>query len=289
MREGMRLAEPAAGGQRGDAGVLTSDGLSDKMRVMMNFFARFWWPGLFACLVFSLEVHAAYPPASPRVSFDAVLSLESGEPTAVVRYGDAPAQFAELWMPRHANPAPLVVFVHGGCWLNEYGVDHSRPLATALSESGYAVFSIEYRRVGDPGGGWPGSYQDVRDAMGLAGEMAASRVDGLDLRGVLALAPITDLADYARGSGSCNLAAVEFMGGPPESMVARYRAANPVHRENHPGTVVLLGSDDAIIPYRLPKLGPHTLVAEPAGHFDWIYPGTTAWRRMERELERLLQ
>ena len=197
-------------------------------------------------------------------------------------------------------------------------MDHSRPLATALSESGYAVFSIEYRRVGDPGGGWPASYQDVRDAMRqlverrpagvdltrvalaghsagghlallLAGEMATSRVDGVDLRGVLALAPITDLEDYARGSGSCNRAAVEFMGGPPESMVARYRAANPVHRQNHPGTVVLLGSDDAIIPYRLPKLGPHTLVAEPAGHFDWIHPGTPAWRRMERELELLLQ
>jgi acetyl esterase/lipase len=247
-----------------------------------------------------------------------VLSLVVREPAATLRYGDAPQQFAELWLPREGRPAPVVVFVHGGCWLNQYGVEHSRPLATALAGSGYAVFSVEYRRVGDPGGGWPGSYEDVRDAVRklaerkpagldlnrvvlaghsagghlsllLAGEMAASPVDGLHLRGVLALAPVTDIADYARGDGSCNRAAVEFMGGRPESLAARYRTANPVHHKIHPGTVVLLGSDDTIIPYSLPTLGPHTLVAEPAGHFDWIHPGTPAWRRLERELELLIR
>ena len=279
---------------------------------------RFTWLGLVAALGLSPDGRTAYPPTSPRVSFDAVLALESREPAEVLRYGDAPAQFAELWLPRQARPAPLVVFVHGGCWLNQYGVDHSRPLATALSEAGYAVFSIEYRRVGDPGGGWPGSYEDVRSAVRqladrkppgldltrvalaghsagghlallLASELAASRIDGLDLRGVLALAPITDLEDYARGDGSCNKAAVAFMGGPPESRAAWYRVANPVHRESHSGTVVLLGIEDTIIPYRLPKLKAHTLVAEPAGHFDWIHPGTPAWRRLERELEVLLR
>jgi hypothetical protein len=79
------------------------------------------------------------------------------------------------------------------------------------------------------------------------------------------------------------------MGGAPAEKPEAYRAASPVHRPVHAGTVVLMGSDDPIIPYRLPRLGPHTLVAEPAGHFDWIHPGTPAWRRLERELEVLLR
>jgi acetyl esterase/lipase len=266
----------------------------------------------------SLATHGAYPPASPGVSFDAVLSLPAGQPSAVLRYGDAPAQFAELWLPDTAGPAPLVVFIHGGCWLNAYGVDHSRPLATALVEAGYGVLSVEYRRVGDPGGGWPGSLEDIRAALdliveppqpdldlervALAGhsagghlalllgdELAEAPRPGLALRGVLGLAPIVDIAEYAAGTGSCNQAAVKFMGGPPSTGDPGYRAANPSLGTPHPGTVILLGRDDAIVPYRLPALGPLTLVGEPAGHFDWIHPGTPAWQRLLRELGYLLR
>ena len=93
---------------------------------------------------------AAYPTVLPGVSFDAVLSLPSREPAAVLRYGAAPVQFAELWLPEATQPAPVVVFIHGGCWLNEYGVDHSRPLATALAEAGYGAGDQGEREGGQP-------------------------------------------------------------------------------------------------------------------------------------------
>ena len=286
-------------------------------------YSRFRRRGLMSLLAccFSLSALADYSPVAPGVSFDAVLALPVGQPAATLRYGNAPPQYGELWLPApepSAAGSPLVVFIHGGCWLNQYGVDHSRPLASALTAKGYAVWAIEYRRVGDPGGGWPGSFEDIRAALRLlveshpegvdlqravlsghsagghlalllAAELAADPQPALGLRGVFGLAPITDIARYAEGSGSCNRGAVQFMGDAPSERAAEYAAANPVGRQTLPGTVILLGQEDPIIPYQLPELGPHTLVAEPAGHFDWVHPGTPAWRRWLLELERLLK
>ncbi|MGB5621678.1 MAG: hypothetical protein WBN65_04210 [Gammaproteobacteria bacterium] len=96
---------------------------------------------LFACLCLR-AVHlaaATYPPVAPEVSFDAVLALPVGEPDRAVRYGDAEPRFAELWLPEDDAPAPTAAFLHGGCWLNAYGIDHSRALATALRNTGTAV------------------------------------------------------------------------------------------------------------------------------------------------------
>ena len=36
-----------------------------------------------------------------------------------------------------------------------------RPMANALTEAGIATWNIEYRRIDQPGGGWPGTFQDV--------------------------------------------------------------------------------------------------------------------------------
>ena len=249
-----------------------------------------------------------YPPVDPGTSFDTVLDLPAGEPQAVHRYGDAAPQFAQLWLPSGSDPAPVLAFVHGGCWLNQYGIDHTRALATALAQSGYAVWNIEYRRVGDAGGGWPGSLQDIQsalamlqslqsprldlDRLALAGHsagghlalLAASSLPGsLQSRGVLGLAPITDIAAYAGGEGSCNRAAAEFLG--PGGAVA---AANPTAQPAPEGTIILLGRQDRIVPYQVPALEPHTLVGLEAGHFDWLHPGTPAWNRFMMELGRLL-
>ena len=50
----------------------------------------------------------------------------------------------------------MVVVVHGGCWLSEYSLDHIAGFCAALTDVGLATWSLEYRRVGDEGGGWPG-------------------------------------------------------------------------------------------------------------------------------------
>lgn len=253
---------------------------------------------------------AGFPPVAGNVSFEAVQALPAGEPDQVVRYGDADPQFAELWLPESDAPAPTVAYLHGGCWLNAYGIDHSRALATALARAGYAVWNVEYRRVGDPGGGWPGSLEDVRAALNTLAGLDHPRVDlsrlvfaghsagghlallagqdppaGLAPRGVIGLAPITDMATYAQGEGGCNRAGKQFLG----ETSAADDAANPAGRPAPAGTVLLMGSEDRIVPYEIPSLKPHTLVALPAGHFDWIHPGTPAWDRFVLELGRVME
>lgn len=252
-------------------------------------------------------LHAAdYPSVAAEVSFDAVQALPSAEPQDILRYGPADPQFVELWLPAGTAPAPVVAFIHGGCWLNAYGIDHAQALATALVDEGYAVWNIEYRRLGDEGGGWPGSLEDIRlalaeletlqhprldlDRLVLAGHSAGGHLAllaagnppaGLAPQGVIGLAPITDIAHYAKGEGGCNQAAARFVGDSSDDRMNP--ALQPVPR----GTVLLLGSKDRIVPYEPPYLAAQTVAGIPAGHFDWIHPGTPAWSRFMEELARL--
>jgi acetyl esterase/lipase len=84
-------------------------------------------------------------------------------------YGPAPQQFGELWIPTASSAAsyrwPLLVFVHGGWWSASYDLGYARFLCAAMKALGIAVWSLEYRRVGDAGGGWPGTMQDVAAGM----------------------------------------------------------------------------------------------------------------------------
>jgi acetyl esterase/lipase len=96
-------------------------------------------------------------------------------PTADVRiaYGKEPQQFGELWLPKGANKSPLIVMVHGGCWLAELpSYDLLNQAADALRARGYAVWNIEYRRVGETGGGYPGTFLDVAHAADFVRELA---------------------------------------------------------------------------------------------------------------------
>jgi acetyl esterase/lipase len=84
-------------------------------------------------------------------------------------YGPAPQQFGELWIPSTSPTAPhrwpLLVFVHGGWWSAAYDLSYGNFLCVAMKALGVAVWSLEYRRVGDPGGGWPGTMQDIAGGM----------------------------------------------------------------------------------------------------------------------------
>ena len=89
----------------------------------------------------------------------------------VVRYGDAPQQFVEFALPELSvddGPFPVIVFIHGGFWRNAYELDLARPQAADARANGYATWNIEYRRVGDPGGGYPGTLDDIATAIGRA-------------------------------------------------------------------------------------------------------------------------
>jgi acetyl esterase/lipase len=85
-------------------------------------------------------------------------------------YGEQPLQFGDLWIPNFGRPvsgtpSPLLVFLHGGWWRSSYDLSYASFLCQAMKARGVAVWSLEYRRVGDAGGGWPGTMQDVAAGM----------------------------------------------------------------------------------------------------------------------------
>jgi acetyl esterase/lipase len=92
-------------------------------------------------------------------------------------YSILPEQFGDLWIPPNAmatHRVPLMVFVHGGWWKSAYGLGYASFLCQAMKAMGAAVWSLEYRRVGDDGGGWPGTMQDVAAGMDYLAKLAES-------------------------------------------------------------------------------------------------------------------
>jgi acetyl esterase/lipase len=110
-----------------------------------------------------------------------------------IAYGTDPLQFGELRVPSTKGPHPLAIVVHGGCWAARLGnmeeravaIDNMRPVAAALTEAGIATWNVEYRRIGNAGGGWPGTFQDVAQAADFVRTLAAA--NELDLGRVVAL------------------------------------------------------------------------------------------------------
>ena len=191
------------------------------------------------------------------------MALPRPEPDHLLVYGDDPLQFGELRLPDGKGPHPVVVVIHGGCWLAEYDLSYISSLAAALTDAGVATWSVEYRRVGDEGGGWPGTFQDVAESADFLLEIASDhdldldrvaavghsagghlalwlagrkwldaedplRGDGsLALNGIVSLAGITDLASYASPSG-CGSAVPGLLGGNPEDLPEILARTSPV-------------------------------------------------------------
>jgi dipeptidyl aminopeptidase/acylaminoacyl peptidase len=118
-----------------------------------------------------------------------ILVRASRPPDQVLRYGDRDDQVADLRLPapgRGAGDArsgrraacPLVIFLHGGFWRAEFDRAHAGPLAQALASSGFAVCTPEYRRTGQAGGGWPGTFDDVAAAVDALPEIVAAAAGG---------------------------------------------------------------------------------------------------------------
>src|SRR5262249_53612661 len=78
-----------------------------------------------------------------------------------VAYGPNEFEFGELRLPKGPGPHPVAIIIHGGCWMSQYGLSYMGHLSAALTEAGVATWSIEYRRIGNPGGGWPGTFEDA--------------------------------------------------------------------------------------------------------------------------------
>lgn len=258
--------------------------------------------------------------------FSEVAGLPARAPDRVLAYGNGESQFIELWLPPDATiPAPVVVLLHGGCWLSDYGIAHIRPLAAALADAGFAVWALEYRRVGEAGGGWPGTFHDIAAGVDLLATVDEPRLDrsrvvfaghsagghlalwaagrpklapgsalqtGRPLmpRAVLGLAAITDLATYARGGNSCERVAARLLDGAPEAQPERYAEASPAALGVAVPAVLLQGGADTIVdPAQADALpGGRVVLLPEAGHFDLIHPQTPAFGRIVALLEDVL-
>lgn len=113
------------------------------------------------------DTGAAHPsPGKTMISFSELVGTPAPAPDHREGYGPAPLQFGELRLPRRTTErAPVVVLIHGGCWRSAYDLTHVAAAAAALAQAGYAVWVPEYRRVGDDGGGWPGTFNDIAHAV----------------------------------------------------------------------------------------------------------------------------
>ena len=277
---------------------------------------------LSACLamllcIFNSPCEAGESTLINNVSYSSVTALGYTEANTKLVYGtDNPElQYGLLWLPANMAPAekaPLIVLIHGGCWLNQFDIKHTFPLSSALAEAGYAVWSLEYRRTGDTGGGWPGSFNDIKqglafttklqdypvdtDRMLIMGHsagghlalLAAGESDGL--QAIIGLAAITNIIEYSRGKNSCQTATIGFMGGEYESNAAAYHAANPAGKPPHRNTMLLQGDIDSIVPPEQANLqGATTRIFGGAGHFDWVHPGSGAFTSLLSTLEGLLE
>ncbi len=239
-------------------------------------------------------------------------------PAPVVRYGNHPDQVANLHLPSGEPPFPTVVLLHGGFWRDRWDRTLMTPLAMDLAARGCAAWNVEYRRVGQKGGGWPGTLDDVAAALerlGTVPEVDASRVVtvGHSAGGQLALwaaarraeppivaaVALAAICDLERARQLDADAVEAFLGGGPGDVPERYARASP--RSLLPlgiSQVLVHGSDDDIVPPDLSEAYAATaraagddvelVVVAGADHFDVIDPVHAAWHFVVERLERLL-
>ena len=263
-----------------------------------------------------------------NVSYSSLMTQARADSSVKLAYGQHALQFGRLYLPAETRATsksvltPLLIFVHGGCWLNAYDMSHSTAFSQAVANAGVAVWSIEYRRSGDEGGGWRGSLEDVLAGVRFAKTRLASLVPqaALDqrnvvlaghsagghlallaatsqqtdiagtVRGVIGLAAITNVLSYAQGSNSCQRATVQFMAGTPQQLPGRYLLASPALHSAAENALLLQGSSDSIVPAEQATDSgmPYRIVAN-AGHFDWIHPQTEAYKQFLAALKELVE
>lgn len=218
-----------------------------------------------AAIATGLALAATAAQAEP-ISYRDLLDRPREKADQHIAYGRDPLQFGELWLPKGKGPHPVVVLIHGGCWLADLpGLELMDYAAADLRAHGKAVWNIEYRRIGHAGGGYPGTFQDVaaavdhlRDLAGpnhldlgrvvLSGHSAGGHLatwalarpklpaasplkaaDPLKTRGVVSLAGITDLEAYrADGPDACGgPGTIDALVGPPGRKGAVYADTSP--------------------------------------------------------------
>ena len=223
-----------------------------------------------------------------RVSPQDVVNMPSTPADQRISYGKEAEQFGDLRLPKSPGRHPVAVVIHGGCYLARYAdLKSTAALSSALTAAGIATWNIEYRRVDNAGGGWPGTFQDValavdhlrtlaktypldlkrvvivgHSAGGHFASWAAARGripmgsalythDPLKTRGAVNLAGPVDLRSiFPRQKEVCGDTPItKLFGGPPEVVPDRYKIGSPI--EMLPlkvEQVLITGAQDLAVP-----------------------------------------
>jgi acetyl esterase/lipase len=256
------------------------------------------------------------------MSSDEILTLPPPKADTRLSYGADPNQFGDLRLPTTKPPFPLAMNIHGGFWRAKYDLAHAGHLCAALSAKGICTWNIEYRRVGNPGGAWPGTFEDIRNAYRYLPQIAKRyNIDSTkilvmghsaggqlalclaahepSLKHVVSLAGVVDLQQAWEQHLSDN-AVVEFLGGKPKDVPEHYREADPMQLAiDHATTQWLIhGAGDDVVPSYFSRqyaeqkksMGEdvHYTEISTAGHFDLIDPRSKAWPTVENITRRLL-
>lgn len=201
----------------------------------------------------------------PILTVDDYVKLPPVPATTRYAYGDDAEQFVDLYLPQNppADSAgyPVLILLHGGCWGSQYSLTQLGQFSQHFGDLGIAVWSVEYRRIGN-GGGWPKTFLDVATGADFLRTIAAEHAldlnraiavghsagghlalwlaarhrlaidselympDPLTLTGVISLAGIPDLVD-ANAQNICRGAVPQLLGGSPDEVPDRYRDGSP--------------------------------------------------------------
>jgi acetyl esterase/lipase len=237
--------------------------------------------------------------------------MSPAPPGTRIAYSRGEFQFGELRVPSGSGPHPVAIVIHGGFWRARYDLTEIGHLCDAVTRQGLATWSLEYRRIGNPGWRVAGDARRCANGRGAFGKIAAERSldlkrevamgrsagghlvlwlakqNAIALRGLVALAPVANLRQ-AWELKLNNTVVADLLGGSPQDLPDRYRSASPI--ELVPLGVaqrVLHGANDDIVPLEISrgyvaaakKSGDDSKLIEVAGagHFELIDPQSSAW------------
>jgi len=246
------------------------------------------------------------------VDSENILELKPPAADKRVRYGAAEQHLIDVRLPAAKKPPGAVMNIHGGYWRNHYDLAHAAHFCGALTKAGFVTFNIEYRRIGDDGGTWRGTFEDIRNAYAYIRQHAAEfGVDGKSIivmghsaGGQLAFAlaghessvtcaiSLAGVLDLYRAFDLhlSNNAVVEFLGGTPQQVPEHYREASPTSLPITARQVVIVGSADDVVPPQISRdyvaqkraasEDVQLLEIPQADHFDLIDPRSSAFTKV---------
>ncbi len=246
-------------------------------------------------------------------SSDDILSLAPPKADVRVAYGGDENQFVDLRLPKGKGPHALAIAIHGGYWRAKYDLGYMGHMCAALTAKGITTANLEYRRVGNAGGGWPGTFEDIRAAHqflaqnahkygfdvrrivavghSAGGQLGLCLAAHESVKAVVSLAGVVDL-QRAYQLHLSNDAVVEFLGGTPAEVGDHYREADPMKLAIRTRQWLVHGAADDVVPPALSRdyVGAKQKMKEDsrlveiagAGHFEVVDPRAGAWKNVER-------